>query len=202
MERVSPAERSRLRTAVVASFPIAFALHDLEEVLAAEGWGRAGPTLLRRRLPWLPDPVLSRAELTTARTAVAVGILAVGVAIGTAISWRRRDGDLWPLPALLGAYTVHGGGHVVSAFMLRSYVPGLITVPLVIAPYSVWAWTALHRGGVRRTATTWWREAAAGAAVAASLAIAGHLLAAVLLGEDRVTPKHRSQRSARPIRLR
>jgi hypothetical protein len=43
------------------------------------------------------------------------------------------------LPAALAAYTAHGLTHLAQSAVLRSYTPGVATVPLVIAPYSVWA---------------------------------------------------------------
>jgi hypothetical protein len=75
---------------------------------------------------------------------------------------------------VLAAFTAHGATHLLQAAVLRGYTPGVVTVPLVIAPYSVWAWRALRRSGLRVAAGTLRRDLALGAPVAVGLAVAGH----------------------------
>src|SRR3954469_21008021 len=77
--------------------------------------------------------------------AVAIGVVASGVAAATRSGWRQLDGDLGGLPAALAASTGHGATHLIQSALLRSYTSGVATVPLVIAPYSWWAWRTLRR---------------------------------------------------------
>jgi hypothetical protein len=170
----------------VLSFPVAFALHDLEEVLAAGRWGRTAPERLRARFPRVPARVAASLAVTTPQVATAVGVVATGVAVTTALAWRGIDEDLGPLPAVLTAYTAHGGTHVLQSVVLREYTPGVLTVPLVIAPYSVWAWRTLRRAGLRRTPGQMSRDARLGGAAAIGLALVGHAVGRIV--DTKVTP--------------
>jgi hypothetical protein len=171
---VTNLERRRLRRAVVLSFPVAFALHDLEEVLTGGAWGRNAPERIQARFPGIPPRVAEVFAVTTPQMVTAVGVVAAGVAVTTALAWRQLDADLGPLPAVLTAYTAHGATHVLQSVVLREYTPGVLTVPLVIAPYSVWAWRTLRRAGFRRGRTDVARDARLGGAAAIGLALVGH----------------------------
>lgn len=164
----------RLRRAVVLTFPVAFALHDLEEVLTAAAWGRNAPSRVRKRFPRVPPRLAESLAVTTPQMVTAVSVVTAGVFVTTAIAWRRIDDDLGPLPAVLTAYTAHGGTHLLQTVVLGEYTPGVLTVPLVIAPYSVWAWQTLRRAGVRRRRSELRRDAALGGIAAIGLALTGH----------------------------
>jgi hypothetical protein len=183
----------RLRRAVALSFPVAFALHDLEELLSAGRWGRTAPARIRRRFPRAPERLVEMAAVTTPRMAVAVGVAGVGVAITTGSALRDLDGELAPLPAALAAYTAHGVTHLAQSAVLRSYTPGVATVPLVIAPYSVWAWRALRRAGVPIHGVRLRRHLAVGSALALGLVLigqaAGWLVAAATQSFRRQLPQ-------------
>lgn len=178
MDLDSPTRRRRrqARRAVVLTFPVAFALHDLEELLTAEAWGRGAPERARSRLPWLPARAADSLAVTTPQMTIAVGVVAVGVAVTTALAWRRLDDDLGPLPAALTAYTAHGASHLLQSAVLREYTPGVATVPVVIAPYSIWAWRALREAGLRRDRSRRRRDTAAGGVAALGLALTGHVV--------------------------
>jgi hypothetical protein len=179
----SPSPQHRLRRAVALSFPVAFALHDLEELLTAGRWGRTAPERIRRRFPRAPARLVEMAAVTTPQMVVAVGVVGAGVAVTTGSALRDLDGELALLPAALAAYTAHGATHVLQSVVLRSYTPGVATVPLVIAPYSVWAWQALRRVGLTVDRAQMRRHATVGSALAVVLVssgqVAGRLLPAV-----------------------
>jgi hypothetical protein len=166
--------RRRLRRAVVLSFPLAWALHDLEELLTAAAWGRTAPERIRRRFPNAPRRLVEATAVTTPQMAVAIGVVGAGVVAGARSGLRDLDGDMGLLPAALAAYTAHGATHLAQAAALRGYTPGAVTVPLVIAPYSVWAWRALRRSGLAVDGRRLRRNLAAGAPLAVGLALAGH----------------------------
>ena len=168
-----PSGGRRLRRAVALSFPVAFALHDLEELLTAGQWGRTAPARIRRRFPRAPERLVEMAAVTTPQMAVAVGVVGVGVAVTTGSALRDLDGELGLLSASLAAYTAHGVTHLAQSALLRSYTPGVATVPLVIAPYSVWAWRALRRAGVPIDDVRLRRHLAVGSALALGLVFIG-----------------------------
>jgi hypothetical protein len=90
------ARRRKLRAAVVLTFPIAFALHDLEELLTAAAWGRRAPGVIRRRWPHAPDRVAELAAVTGPQMAVAIGVVASGVAAATrsgCATWTGTSGS-------------------------------------------------------------------------------------------------------------
>jgi uncharacterized protein with HXXEE motif len=97
------------------------------------------------------------------------------VVLSFPVAWRRADDGLGPLPAVLAAYTAHGATHVLQSAVLRGYTPGVATVPLVIAPYSAWAWWTLRRAGVDVGGQHLRRDLAVGGAVAFALAFGGQL---------------------------
>ena len=169
----------RLRTAVVLTFPLAFALHDLEEVLAAGAWGRRAPRLVRQRFPGVPDRVADATAVGTGQMAVAVGVVGAGVTVVTWSGWRHRDDGLGLLPPALGAFAAHGVTHLLGTAALRAYTPGVLTVPLVVAPWSAWAGWALRRAGGTRVPTA--GELLGAAAATVALVGGGQVLGAAVV---------------------
>jgi hypothetical protein len=122
--------------------------------------------------------------------AVAVGVVGCGVGLATRSGARHLDGDLDLFPAVLAAYIAHGLTHLAQSAVLRGYTPGVMTVPLVIAPYSAWAWRALYREGVRRDATRLRHDLAVGAPLALGLAVSGHAIGRLAEAAQRRFPAH------------
>jgi hypothetical protein len=168
----------RLRAAVVIAFPLAFALHDLEEVLTAGAWGRRAPDLVRRRFPGVPDRVAAAVAPTTAQMAVAVGVVGTGVAVVTRSGWQHRDDDLGLLLPALAAFAGHGVTHLLGTAVLRAYTPGVLTVPVVIAPWAAWTGWALRRSGSRVPAPG---ELAGAAVATAALVVGGQYVGAAVV---------------------
>ncbi len=77
------------------------------------------------------------------------------------------------------AFTAHGVTHLASSAAL-SYTPGVVTVPLVIAPYSLWAWRTLLASGLRPDPRELAGTVAAGAAVAFALVVGAQLIGRAL----------------------
>jgi Protein of unknown function with HXXEE motif len=194
-----------LRRRVALSFPLAFLIHDLEELLGAPRWQRSGSLRLRRRFPDLPARVLELVIPNTGQMAIAIGVVGTGVATTSALSLvelataRRAagasDGHRSPaaesaplatstpvggevrlLQVALGGFAVHGAGHLASAAAVRGYTPGVLTTPLVVLPYSVWAWRTLRASGLTAEPLRLARLSAEGAVLAALLVISGQLL--------------------------
>jgi hypothetical protein len=176
----SAAERS-LRRSVVLTFPLAFAAHDLEEVFAAAPWSKQAADRVAKRHAVLALAV-SRNALPISRKemAVAVGVVTLACAGVTAVSLRNIDGELRSLQAALAAFSAHSLSHVAASIVLRGYTPGVATVPLVILPYSLWAWPRLRRAGVVTTRAEAVGAARTGIAFALPVALLGHVVARAL----------------------
>jgi hypothetical protein len=195
---IPPSEKMlRARILVAGTFPLAFLAHDLEEVLTAGRWQRTGPAAMRRRFPRAPQRLFDLAVPSPRQMTIAVGVVGLGVlaATGSAlvdlVSAReqaasgtpgaaRPAGEMRLLQVALAAFTAHGVTHLASAAGLRSYTPGVVTVPLVIAPYSLWAWRTLWASGLLADPRELARTVAAGAAVAFPLVVGAQLLGRAL----------------------
>jgi hypothetical protein len=186
----------RARLLVAVTFPLAFLAHDLEEVLTAGHWQRTGAAALRRRFPRAPQRLIDMAVPSPRQMTIAVGVVGLSVlsATGTALidlaSAREQAsaaagaaapaGGIRLLQVALAAFTAHGVTHLASSAALRSYTPGVVTVPLVIAPYSLWAWRTLWASGLRPDPRELAGTVAAGAAVAFPLVVGAQLIGRAL----------------------
>lgn len=92
----------------------------------------------------------------------------------------RDLGEVRLLQAALAAYTAHGLSHLGAAAVVRGYVPGVVTTPLVILPYSVWAWKTLRATGLPRDLPTLVRHAGIGTVLTFALIMSGHLVGRAL----------------------
>lgn len=193
--RPVPMDVLALRRRVAWTFPIAFALHDLEEVLTAGRWQRTATQILRRRFGTVPGPLRRVVDVSPRQMTIAVSVVGSGVAAVSALALadlaaaeRRARSGAPDEPtgadpraqrlfrAVLMAFTAHGLTHLASSAVLRAYTPGVLTVPLVIAPYSVWAWRTLARSGVPVLSRTGLRELAFGAAATVVFVGGGQLI--------------------------
>jgi Protein of unknown function with HXXEE motif len=143
----------------------AWVVHDLEELLTMATWTRH----MARRLPWVRP--MSQARVN-------IGIILMGVVVvAGAVAGARSSGRSGFYQAALTGFGWHALGHLLSAVALHEYTPGLVTAPLLVAPFSLWAWGRLARAGVPRDgrrATAW------GALLTAASLLIAHRLAAIL----------------------
>ena len=160
----------------------AWLAHDLEEWFTIGPWSRnhARPDSGAARwtgLRWLRTGV-SDAE-------VHVGITLVGALVAAAaIAGAGTRGGSRFFQGSLAAFGLHGFGHLALSAAFRGYTPGVATSPTVVIPYSVWAWRALGRAGVRPSAARSVVDAAI-AAILLRVALAGiYAIAATLTRED------------------
>ncbi len=159
------------------AFPLAFVAHDLEEVLTAAGWSETAASRLARRHPALARAVARTVPVSTKEMALAVGIVAVGVGGVTFVSLRNLDGDLRVFRTIVAAFSGHSVSHIGASVLFRGYTPGVVTVPLVIVPYSLWAGLRLRRSGLAQSRAHALRAARRGAALALPFALVGHVVA-------------------------
>jgi hypothetical protein len=144
----------------------AWAVHDLEEVATMPGWARGRVPELRQRYPRVPEQVWRKLEATDGRefaTAVAVmgGVVAIAAADG-----HRTGGRSGFCQAALNGFGLHALMHLGQAAVVRGYTPGVVTSPLVVVPFTLWARSRLRRIGVLRPTRP--RDVARGGAFASA----------------------------------
>lgn len=164
--------------AVVWGLPLAWTLHDIEELLAfviQSGALREG-----LRVPdWVPDGVTEQIDqLTVLQESLAIAVVGLGVAAATVLGWRSRGRNLLFQAAVLG-FGIHGIAHLAQAVAVGGYIPGLVMSVLLVVPYGFWATWRLHRAGLlpRRRGTV---AAAAGIALTVTLVVLAQGLAALV----------------------
>jgi hypothetical protein len=123
--------------------PVAFLVHDLEEVLTMERW-------TREHISSLPSVVQPFLPVTTAQVAVAVALLLTLFVCAAYAASRtgRRGGALTFFVFLVVTLGLNGLGHIVQAVVFQGYVPGLVTAVLVSLPYAAFLIWRMHRRGL------------------------------------------------------
>jgi hypothetical protein len=101
---------------------------------------------LRERHPWVPSVAWRATRIGAGQQAVAVGLVGIPVAVAAAYG-VATDGRSPLFRAALVAYGVHGVGHVAGSLVARDYTPGVLTSPLLVVPYALWARRRLRRMG-------------------------------------------------------
>jgi len=125
----------------------AWAVHDAEELATMGGWLDRNRSRLEARFPRVSGRVWDRLRVSPAQAGIAIG--AMGVVMAAAAARGARTGGRSPFyQAALMGFGLHAGGHVAQAALVRGYTPGVVTAPLVVAPFSVWAWGRLRAAGV------------------------------------------------------
>lgn len=131
---------------LAAGLFIAWAVHDLEEVLTMPATSK----LLASRLghaSWPPLRALSRHVRTdTAESALAItlmGTLVLAATVRGATTGGRSRFFQYVLAGLHG----HVYTHVALSLRLRRYTTGVVTAVAVVAPYTLWARQVLRTTG-------------------------------------------------------
>jgi hypothetical protein len=131
--------------------PLAFLVHDAEEIATVAPWLRAN----RSALPAAAQPF---ADVTTRQFALGVAVLFVGYVAATAAgAYLLRRGRL-PLPFLLvtAAFAANGLTHPVQALLFRGYTPGVVTALLVALPYGYGVARAFRRASLLSPSSLRW----------------------------------------------
>ena len=120
---------------VIWAFPLAFLIHDLEEIVTMERFRREK----RERFPKFLRNVTA---ITTRQFILAVGVLfALTLLASDLATQSSRQMDLFTIG--LAIFLVHVFGHVGQSLFLRTYTPGVITAVLVVLPYSLYGFHRL-----------------------------------------------------------
>lgn len=134
----------KVPAAVTWGLLAAWAVHDAEELATMAGWARRAHPRLERRFPGVP---WARLEVSQAHVNVAIGLMG-GVIAGASALGARTGGRSPVFRTVLAGFGLHGVAHLAQAAVTRGYTPGAVTAPVVVIPFSVWAWRRLRREGI------------------------------------------------------
>lgn len=157
---------------------LAWAVHDLEEVLAFGPWKNAPPSRGCARFPRVPRLVWRQLESEDAQDfALAVAIVGVLMAAASAAG-QASGGRSRYFQLMLAGFGLHTASHAASAVAARGYTPGMVTAPLIAAPFAVWARRQLKAAGVWEELSA--RDIVPGTALALAVFAGSHALARAL----------------------
>lgn len=132
-------------------FPIAFMLHDFEEVILGEPWLKknAGEVLARlpRRVPaFLTRQIRDVFAKSAGEFALSVGLIFALVSLSAFLALEAGQYAFFLLAS--GGFFLHGFMHVGQAVLLRRYVPAVITSLVIAIPYGLVLFPRLIQQGV------------------------------------------------------
>lgn len=137
-------------TVLIWLFPLAFILHDLEELLFFEPWLKKNAGLIMARLGRrLPSFLIKQLETivnkSTSQFAVPIGLIFILTCISSLLAAQYGKYALFLMASSL--FFMHGFMHIGQAILLRKYVHVLITSILIVLPYGIilfWNLLASH----------------------------------------------------------
>ncbi|TDQ55469.1 HXXEE domain-containing protein [Actinorugispora endophytica] len=138
---------TRVPAAATWGLLAAWVAHDIEELATMATWAERARPRLEARLPWVPTAVWDRMRVSQEHVNVSIGLMGCLVAAAAA-DGARTNGRSALYQTVLAGFGLHAVSHVASAVATRGYTPGVVTAPLVAAPFSLWAWRELRRAGV------------------------------------------------------
>jgi Protein of unknown function with HXXEE motif len=124
----------------------AWVLHDVEELLTMPDWGRRNIPRLRRRYPRIPERLWRMLDLSPAQVYTAIGLMGA-VIFAAAADGARTDGRSSFFQVVLAGFGLHSLAHLGQSALVRGYTPGVVTAPVVVAPFGLWAWHRLDQAG-------------------------------------------------------
>jgi hypothetical protein len=127
--------------------PAALLLHNLEEALTI---GAALPRLQAAWSRWAGRPLTLPTEAQYERSLIALTVAVCALYLLARLSDRLA----YALVVVQAVMTLNVGAHLIMAWVLGGYAPGLVTALLVEAPASLFVWSRL-RQGAWMTRTQW-----------------------------------------------
>ena len=159
--------------------PLAFVIHDGEEILTMPRWIADHRPLLER-IAHTGAParrVVDNLPTTTAQVAVAVAVELAVLLLATVLFSRgpRPGPALYFYAAALGVFTAHSLTHLGQTLLLGAYTPGVVTAVLIVPAAGVYLYKRLFEAGLlsRRSA---WLSGFAGAVGIVPLLLTAHRL--------------------------
>lgn len=139
-------------------FPIAFILHDFEEIIAVEKWFTAKSVLLHDRLPErLVRMIMKRFSITTAQFAAAVVVIFLFVSSSAYMASQSLIGgpmgNIRIFIVLTLVFFLHLFTHVAQSVYFRTITPGAITSLVIVLPYSLVLYSSLFTNHIIKWST-------------------------------------------------
>ena len=116
----------------------AWIIHDLEELATMPSFSQRTD---------LPMPLTKVLPMSRTEAATAIGLTGIAMVAASAAGAATNGRSKFFQASLLG-FGLHAGTHLAQSALLRRYTPGLITTPLVVIPFSTWAWRRLKTEAV------------------------------------------------------
>ena len=131
-------------------FPLAFILHDLEELLLFEPWSKKNAgTILERVRPRVPaflekqlGTVLNK---STRQFAIPIALIFILTCVSAWLAAQYGQYAFFLMAASL--FFMHGFMHIGQAILMQKYIPALVTSLVVVLPYGIilfWNLLASH----------------------------------------------------------
>lgn len=116
-------------------FPLAFMIHDLEEVIILRRWMLIHRNEIEDRFPRIKSILKHLSSLDTHSFAIAASEEFVIIILATCYVHIQGIYGMEIWSALFMAFSFHQLIHIIQAIILQRYVPGLLT-SLLLLPYS------------------------------------------------------------------
>lgn len=128
-------------------FPVAFMLHDFEELMLWEPWLAKHGDEVKRRVPaFLAKPVSVIVEKTTTQVSLPICLIFGLTALAAFLAAEYQA--YGPFLVASGLFFIHGFMHLGQAVALRRYVPAVITSALITIPYGLVLYGRLMGAGI------------------------------------------------------
>ena len=121
-------------------FPIAFILHDFEELILFEPWLKKNASVIMGRVknkvpPFLEKQLNTIVNKTTPQFAFPICLIFILTAVSSILAAGFGKYAFFLLASSL--FFLHGFLHIGQAILLRRYIPALITSVLIVIPYGM-----------------------------------------------------------------
>ena len=125
---------------LVLPFPLAFVIHDLEEILFQHRWMLKNKESLSERFPKLRKLIDNLARMNTKAFCVAVleELLVLLAVTAYVLCQGEYAKEAWV--AVFIAFSFHLIVHVIQGIIIRGYIPGLVTSILLLPYISYGLW--------------------------------------------------------------
>ena len=120
---------------LVLPFPLAFIIHEAEEIAVQKRWMSTHRSFLEKNFPKLEPLTAHLAKLDTKAFAVAAAEELLPVLAVTAAVLIQADYCMQLWSAIFIAFSLHLLVHTGQALAVKGYVPGLVSA-LLLLPYS------------------------------------------------------------------
>ena len=128
---------------LVLPFPLAFIIHEAEEIAVQKRWMSRHHDLLKQKFPRLKPLTAHLAKLGTKAFAVAAAEELLIVLAVTTLVLIQSGYCMQIWSAIFIAFSLHLIVHILQAVAVRGYVPGLVST-VVLLPYSAYGLYSIH----------------------------------------------------------